>query len=137
MGSLPKQLSDGALRTTTISTETHRKKEGHTHKLSDDQLPKQQHSQNTNSSSTRSSGTSTVRQVSPNDWVHQQDPSSLKQSTEPKKINYELQVKPNSSDSGHSSPSSSIDKTDKEFIPIPLSQAKPRSRPKSQHFPKE
>ena len=30
--------------------------------------------------------------MSPNDWVHQQDPSSLKQSTEPKKINYELQV---------------------------------------------
>merc|ERR1712142_727917 len=122
---------------TTISTETHRKKEGHTHKLSDEQPSKQQHSQNTNSSSTRSSGTSTVRQVSPNDWVHQQDPSSLKQSTEPKKINYELQVKPNSSDSGHSSPSSSIDKTDKEFMPIPLSQARPRSRPKSQHIPKD
>ena len=47
-----------------------------------------------------------------------------------------IQVKPNSSDSGHSSPSSSIDKTDKEFIPIPLSEAKPRSRPKSQHIPK-
>ena len=49
---------------------------------------------------------------------------------------FQFQVKANSSDSGHSSPSSSIDKTDKELIPIPLSEAKPRSRPKSQHIPK-
>jgi len=75
--------------------------------------------------------------VDPNEWIHNQDPSLTKQSTAPKVVNYELQVKPNSSDSGHSSPSSSIDKTDKEFIPIPLSDAKPRSRPKSQHTPKK
>jgi len=77
-----------------------------------------------------------MKQVSPTDWVHNQDTSILKQSTAPKVVNYELQVKANSSDSGHSSPSSSIDKVDKELIPIPLSEAKPRSRPKSQHIPK-
>lgn len=119
-----------------ISTEIHRKRKDHIHKLSDEQPPQKQHKENPNFSSTRSSGTSTLKQVSPNDLIHNQDPSLAKQSTSPKIVNYELQVKPNSSDSGHSSPSSSIDKTDKEFIPIPLSEAKPRSRPKSQHIPK-
>jgi len=117
------------------SIETHKRRGDHIHKLSDEQPPKQQ-KENPNLSSTRSSGTSTLKQVSSNDWIQNQDPSLVKQSTAPKIVNYELQVKQNSSDSGHSSPSSSIDKTDKEFIPIPLSEAKPRSRPKSQHIPK-
>lgn len=117
------------------STETPRRRGDLIHKLSDEQPPKQQ-KENPNLSSTRSSGTSTLKQVSSNDWIQNQDPSLVKQSTAPKIVNYELQVKPNSSDSGHSSPSSSIDKTDKEFIPIPLSEAKPRSRPKSQHISK-
>jgi len=119
-----------------INTEIHRKREDHIHKRSDEQPQQKQPKENPNFSSTRSSGTSTVKQVSPTDWIPSQDPSMAKQSMTPKIVNYELQVKQTNSDSGLSSPSSSIDKTDKEFIPIPLSSAKPRSRPKSQHIPK-
>merc|ERR1712012_53189 len=51
-------------------------------------------------------------------------------------INYDLQVRNSNSDSGLSSPASSIDKHNKNLVPTPLSTAKPRSRPKSQHIPR-
>ena len=44
------------------------------------------------------------------------------------------QVRSSNSDSGLSSPSSSIDKA--KIAPTPLSSAKPRQRPKSQHIQK-
>lgn len=43
-------------------------------------------------------------------------------------------MRASNSDSGLSSPSSSIDKA--KIVPTPLSSAKPRQRPKSQHIPK-
>lgn len=133
---MQKPQKDGALQTTTTNTEIHKKNEDLIHKLSDEPTSQKQPKENSNFSSTRSSGTSTLKQVSPNDWQHKQDPHQNKQSTSPKIVNYELQVKENSTDSGHSSPSSSLDKEDKDFIPIPLSEAKPRTRPKSQFIPK-
>lgn len=121
---------------TTINTGIHRTREDPIHKHSDEQQQKKQTKENKNYSSTRSSGTSTVKQVSTTDWIPNQDPSMARQTISPKVVNYELQVKSASSDSGHSSPSSSIDKTDKDFPPIPLESAKPRTRPKSQFTPK-
>lgn len=118
----------------TTSTGTHKTRGDRTHKLSDEKPTQVQRKEN--NSSTRSSGTSTQRKVSTNDWMH--SPTPPKETTSPKIVKYELQVKPNSnSDSGLSSPSSSIDKTDREILPVPLSEAKPRShRPKSYHPPK-
>lgn len=84
-------------------------------------------------SSKASSRSSTERKVHPDDWIptsQDNEQTNFKQSTDPKVINYELQVKSSNSDSGLSSPSSSIDKAN--IKPTPLSSAKPRQRPKSQ-----
>jgi len=107
---------------------------------SDDDPDKKQPKYNPNyssNSSRKSTGTSTgttKKQIHP-----QQELSPiLKDTNSSKVINYELQVKSSASDSGHSSPSSSIDKNEKpnkDLVPTPLSSSKPR-RPKSQHIPK-
>merc|ERR1712117_789907 len=64
--------------------------------------------------------------------------------SKPREIVHDVQVKSSAAtDSGHSSPSSSLDKhttrttrDTRDMLPTPLSTAKPRSRPKSQHIPR-
>jgi len=123
-----------------ISTEILRIRGGLLHTHSDDDPDKKQPKYNPNyssNSSRKSTGTNTdttKRQIHP----QQEKSPILKDSNSSKIINYELQVKSSASDSGHSSPSSSIDKHEKpnhDIIPTPLSSSKPR-RPKSQHIPK-
>jgi len=102
--------------------------------LSDDPSPKPRPSKSHNSN--RSSGSSTERKIHPDDRIltnRDDQPANNKQSTDPKIINYELQVKSSNSDSGLSSPASSIDKG--KIVATPLSSAKPRQT-KSQQVQK-
>jgi len=102
--------------------------------LSDDPSSKPRQSQTNRSNSNRSSRSSTEKKVHPDDWIPtSRDNQPAKQSTDPKIINYELQVKSSNSDSGLSSPASSIDKG--KIVPTPLSSAKPRQT-KSQQIQK-
>jgi len=127
----------------TTSTEILKIREDQSLTLSDDEpsskspATNQNHYSKRSSDSKTSSRSSTERKVHPDDWIatsQDNHNTKFKQSTDPKVINYELQVKSSNSDSGLSSPSSSIDKAN--IKPTPLSSAKPRQRPKSQHIQK-
>jgi len=104
--------------------------------LSDDPSSKPRPAQSNHHNSNRSSRSSTERKVHPDDWIptsRDNQTAKFKESTDPKIINYELQVKSSNSDSGLSSPASSIDKG--KIVPTPLSNAKPRQT-KSQQIQK-
>jgi len=128
----------------TISTATLRTRGDQSLTLSDDPSTKKppthpNHYSKRSTGSKSSSRSSTERKVHPDDWIpasssQDDQQTKFKQSTDPKIINYELQVKSSASDSGLSSPSSSIDKA--KIVPTPLSSAKPRQRPKSQNIQK-
>jgi len=91
----------------------------------------------TGKSRRRSTGTSTQPQYQHLNPDTDNQPITVN-TQDPKEINYELQVRNSNSDSGLSSPASSIDKANIVATHVtPLSSAKPRSktRPKSQHIP--
>jgi len=109
-------------------------------KLSDENGGRRQPKTNPNfytNSSIKSSGSDrSTKKVSHND---QPDlPRKVFDAGDPKNVEqlYDTRVKSSASDSGLSSPSSSLDKHE-NMVAKPLSSAPPRSRPKSQYIPRQ